>query len=304
MLCIDKAFEKYIDRLPPKPYHVNDFHCPKMISKKASALRSVYLQPNSLTHQYFMLFDVDRPTAVFDWSDRGLPSPHLIVKNPNNGHVHLTYILTKSIKSDFSGSYKAQKYCSDIELGLSLKLGADAAYNRVLTKTPAHVKWQTYSFESETYDLDYLCEFICKEKIAALKAELKATKSSHGVRRNCDLFEELRQFAYSERCKHVCYEAFYSRLESYAGAFNSSMYPHKPISFLELRGIVKSVARWTWKRFSLEVLNELKTKRARESGLKGGRPKTTTLEGKPWEMEGVSRATWYRKKELSTIIVA
>ena len=99
-LKIENTLEIYKSKLPKKPYHTNNYSFGKQVGPISSAIKSIYLQPNSLTHKYFMIFDLDSDMSVLDWSDKGLPAPHLIVRNLDNGRSHLTYILNTSVKTD------------------------------------------------------------------------------------------------------------------------------------------------------------------------------------------------------------
>ena len=124
-LRLENTLEEYKSKLPPKPYHTNDYYFGKKIGALDSALKSNHIQPNSLTHKYFIILDLDSDMSVLDWADKGLPAPHLIVRNLDNGRSHMTYILNSSVKSDVNGRLKPIKYCSDVEHGLAVRIGAD-----------------------------------------------------------------------------------------------------------------------------------------------------------------------------------
>ncbi|MBD1586005.1 replication initiation protein [Pseudomonas typographi] len=287
----EKTLETYLSKLPLKPYYTDDYHFGKKIANHNVALKARHIQPNSKTHIYYMLFDVDSTTSAMDWYDLGLPAPHLVVKNPANGHSHLTYILDTSVKADVSGRSKPLNYFSDIELGLAIKMRADLSYNATLTKNPFNADWQTFSFESEPYELGYLNEFVNKELIVKYKDAQKAKEKNAGfsTSRNCQLFEDLRNWAY----KNFSSDNFYAELEWQADLLNSFA---APLNSNEVRVIFNSVYSFISKNFSLERLDELKSNRASQSGLKGGgRP--VIYERKPWEIEGISSSTYYYRKK-------
>lgn len=291
---IEKTLEKYKSNLPLKPYYTDDYFYGKKIAGHNVALKSRHIQPNSKTHIYYMLFDVDRQTASFDWNDRNLPSPHLVVINPDNGHAHLTYMLETSIKNDVTGRKKPYNYFSDVELGLAIKLGADLAYNATLTKNPFNKGWRTLSFECEPYDLGYLNDFVDTDMVAAHKISKKQKEKAAGysTSRNCMLFEALRIWAY----KNFMHDSFYSNLENHAQLLNSF---EAPLGSNEVNTIVRSVYDFVNKNFSLERLAELKSERARQSGLKGGGRPVIHVD-KPWELEGVPASTYYYRKSNPT----
>lgn len=287
----EKTLETYLSKLPLKPYYTDDYHFGKKIANHNVALKARHIQPNSNTHIYYMLFDVDSTTSAMDWYDLNLPAPHLVVKNPANGHSHLTYILDTSVKADVSGRSKPLNYFSDIELGLAIKMRADLSYNATLTKNPFSDDWQTFSFESEPYELGYLNEFVNKELIAKYKdaQKTKGKNAGFSTSRNCQLFEDLRNWAY----KNFSSDNFYAELEWQADLLNSFA---APLNSNEVRVISNSVYSFISKNFSLERLAKLKSNRASQSGLKGGgRP--VIYERKPWEIEGISSSTYYYRKK-------
>nr|EIU3324554.1 replication initiation protein [Pseudomonas aeruginosa] len=188
------ALELYKSKLPPKPYHTNNYTFGKQVGSLKSALKSTYLQPNSLTHKYFIILDLDSDTSVLDWTDKGLPPPHLIVRNLDNGRSHMTYILKTSVKIDVSGRLKPLKYCSDVEHGLAVRIGADMNYNGLLTKNPFNTSaFKVFSFQDEPYDLDYLNEFVDKDLVRQQREAKKKKNVEDGFAsgRNCTLFETL-----------------------------------------------------------------------------------------------------------------
>jgi hypothetical protein len=65
-----------------------------------------------------------------------------------------------------------------------------------------------------------------------------------------------------------------------------------PLSDLEVRGIAKSVARWTWKHFTEDGLSDIQSARAKKRWT-GHEAESTT---KPWVKLGISRRTYYRRK--------
>lgn len=287
---IEKTLEIYKSKLPLKPYYTDDYHFGKKIAGHNVALKGRHIQPNSKTHIHYMLFDVDSPTSAIDWYDLNLPAPHLLVKNPANGHSHITYILETSVKADVSGRSKPINYFADVELGLAIKLRADLSYNATLTKNPFNKDWQTFSFESEPYELGYLNEFVDKGLIIKHREEKKAKEKNVGfsTSRNCQIFDDLRNWAY----KNFANVNFRTDLERQAGILNSF---DAPLNANEVKVIVQSVYNFISRNFSAERLNELKSSRARQSGLKGGgRP--IIYEQKPWELEGVASSTYYHRR--------
>jgi hypothetical protein len=85
------------------------------------------------------------------------------------------------------------------------------------------------------------------------------------------------------------------RVEEIAGNYNSS-FSH-PLPDMEISHIAKSFAKWSWARFTEEVLSELQ--RARANKRWAGHEAACTT--KPWEAEGISRAAYYQRKARSLL---
>ncbi|HIE6468476.1 replication initiation protein [Pseudomonas aeruginosa] len=293
-LTLKNTLEVYKSKLPKKPYHTNNYSFGKQVGPISSAIKSIYLQPNSLTHKYFMIFDLDSEMSVLDWSDKGLPAPHLIVRNLDNGRSHLTYILNTSVKTDVRGLLKPIKYCSDVEHGLAVRIGADMNYNGLLTKNPFNISaFKVFSFQDEPYDLDYLNEFVDKDLVRQQREAKKKKNVEDGFAsgRNCTLFETLRLWAYSNwhRFHQV---ALHAEILDQAMMLNTF---ECPLGMNEVRTIADSVYRFITQHFSIERLNELKSERAKQSRAKSKGHVIYTGE-KPWEEEGVSSSTYYYRK--------
>lgn len=293
-LRLENTLEQYKSKLPPKPYHTNDYYFGKKIGALDSALKSNHIQPNSLTHKYFMIFDLDGDLSVLDWADKGLPAPHLIVRNLDNGRSHMTYILKTSIKNDVTGLQKPIKYFSDVEHGLAVRIGADMNYNGLLTKNPFKSSaYKILSYESAPYDLDYLNEFVDKVLVKKQRDEKKKKKIEDGFAsgRNCTLFENLRLWAYANW--HRCHQTeLRSNILEQAMVLNTF---ECELGIKEVETIANSVYRFITRHFSIERLNELKSDRARQSRKKSS-ANLIYVNGKPWEEEGVPKRTYYYRK--------
>ncbi|EPJ8755600.1 replication initiation protein [Pseudomonas putida] len=330
---LESALELYKSKLPSKPYYTNNYSFGKKVASLKTALKSNYIQPNSATHKYFLIFDLDSEISAMDWSNKGLPAPHLIVRNLDNGRSHMTYILKTSVKIDVSGRLKPLKYCSDVEHGLAVRVGADMNYNGLLTKNPFQSsEYSVFSFEDEPYDLDYLNEFVDKDLVKQQREAKKKKNVEDGFAsgRNCTLFDNLRHWAYSNWHRFHQVELNAQILDQ-AMLFNTF---ECPLGMNEVRTIADSVYRFITQQFSIERLNELKSERAKQSRQKskgnviytGDKPwetegipkrtyyyrkangveseRQTISEAKPWEKLGISRATFYRKVKDGTIELA
>ena len=127
------------------------------------------------------------------------------------------------------------------------------------------------------------------------------------------LFDKTRKWAYRairqgwpeyEQWLQACYER--------ARAYNLQL--AAPLDDCEVLGIAKSISKWTASRFSPESFqllierthsSTIQAKRGRKGGTLskgGGRKKTVTMNGAPWDTLGISRSTYYRRIKLGLLV--
>jgi len=267
------------------------------IAGKERAILAKYIQFNQPHAQFWLCFDVDRPGAAIDWSDRNAPAPTLTIMNKANGHAHLLYALETAVRTAPDGKIKPLKYAAAIESALREKLGADVGYSGLICKNPNHDNWQIAVWQPELYTLDWLAD-----SLELNSANDKTILPDYGLGRNCTLFDKTRKWAYRairqgwpeyEQWLQACYER--------ASAYNLQFL--SPLDESEVMGIAKSIARWTSTYFTSDsfidyvksthtpILQSIRGKRSKG----GGRKKTTTSDGEPWVNMGISRSTWYRR---------
>ena len=295
------ALELFNERLPHKPYFSDDLHFGVRIAGKERAILAKYIQFNQPHAMFWLGFDVDRAGSAIDWSDRNAPAPTLTITNPENGHAHLLYALENSIRTAPDGKIKPLRYAASVENALRKKLEADAGYSGLICKNPNHGHWKIAVWQPELYTLDWLADFL--DLNAANDKEIVA---DYGLGRNCTLFDKTRKWAYRairqgwpeyEQWLQACYER--------ACAYNLQF--ARPLDENEVRGIAKSIAKWTSNKFSPEEFSkfvdithssEIQSKRGKKSGQ--SRRKGSLEEIKPWVAMGISRRKYFyiKKKKV------
>ena len=297
------ALQYFDENLPHRPYHTDDLAFGLRISGKGRALLARYIQQNQPHAQFWLVFDVDREGAAIDWSDRNAPAPNITVKNPVNGHAHLLYALNIAVRTAPDSSVKALKYAAAIERSLCEKLCADVNYSGLICKNPFHLEWQVMEWREEAYTLDELADYL------DLSASARRSIDKHyGMGRNCHLFEMTRKWAY--RAIRQGWPEFSQWLDAEiqrVEMYNASL--PVPLSPAECRAIGKSIAKYTYRKFSPEGFSAVQAARGRKGGnanssenqaIKGQKSKrvavaTSARTLKPWVTLGISRATYYRK---------
>lgn len=303
------ALQYFEENLPHRPYHTDDLAFGLRISGKGRALLARYIQQNQPHAQFWLVFDVDREGAAIDWSDRNAPAPNITVKNPVNGHAHLLYALNIAVRTAPDASVKALKYAAAVERSLCEKLCADVNYSGLICKNPFHLEWQVMEWREEAYTLDELADY--------LSASARRSIDKHyGMGRNCHLFEMTRKWAY--RAIRQGWPAFSQWLDAViqrVEMYNASL--PVPLSPAECRAIGKSIAKYTYRKFSPEGFSAVQAARGRKGGnanssenqaIKGQKSKrvavaTSARTLKPWVTLGISRATYYRKLKCDPDLV-
>lgn len=228
--------------LPKKPYYTDDLFNGLSIAKAEIARKARYIQHNGPTHLYWMAFDIDRPGASIDWSDRGAPAPNLTVKNQANGHAHALYGLATAVRTAPDGRAGPLRYAAAVENALCERLGADRGYSGLIVKNPLHRHWQVTEWHPEPYELGELADYL---DLSTKKP--KIIVEDYGLGRNCTLFEELRKWAYrAQRQGWPGYRQWLDACLVRAQMINLQF--RNPLALSEVRATATSVAKWTSKR--------------------------------------------------------
>lgn len=222
---------------------------------RPEALKRAYIDPNSRSLVWALVFDIDRPEAATAWQDApiDLPRPNWITQNPRNGHAHLGYALAAPVSRSLKSRSTPQRFLARIQHGMTSALDADRSYTHRLTKTPTHKKWRTFFERGEPYELGELRDYLGTDlplKIARLDAV--------GEGRNVTLFDGLRRWAYRSRTQFNNYEMWERACRSHADALNAFA---SPLPTREVHQVAKSVAKWTWTHITDTGFSELQRKR-------------------------------------------
>lgn len=249
--------------LPRKPYCSDDLSRGGLrIRTVQHAIKRHYIQPNHPNSKLWLVFDIDRSTAVDEITDDlNLPAPHFFVQNPANQHAHVYYGLETAVHLNRSSSDKPIRFAAAVDCALTERMQADAQYCGLIAKNPLHEHWRTYTINSESYTLGDLSEYLDLSQYGDRRRLMPDT----GLGRNVNLFTRLRNWSYKsirqegwpsfDQWQKMCWaKAFeYNRTET-------------PLPDCEVQGIAKSVAKWTHKQFTAQGFSEIQ---AHRGSLKG-----------------------------------
>jgi hypothetical protein len=283
--------ERFASLLPPKPYYADNPKQGIRIGPRATALRHRHVQLNGPNCDTWLVFDIDRVDARFAAEDGNLPSPNFVAVNPKNGHAHIGYLLAKPVHKYSASRRKPMEWAAAIERGVRRRLGADHAYPGLLTKNPLHRAWRVTWPRDEPYLLDELAEWLFQHD---MRPEPKRRTS--GLGRNCDCFDKTSEWAYRKvlRFKRLgSLEGWIERCTQVAAQHNQVF--RTPLGPGEVRAIGKSVAHWTWRKFTEEGFSRRQAFCGKRGIAKRWAGHVAVEKTEPWKAEGISRATWYRR---------
>jgi len=212
-----------------------------MIRARSTALHFAYIGLNQRRVSYLAL-DIDEPGAAIAHESAGLPPPTIITITPESSKAHLLYELAAPVSTAGSSRQKPIALMKHVRAQLTealLPVGADPGYAHLMTKNPLSSRWRVVANDCR-YDLQELLEYLPDR---TRRAPTRAT----GDGRNCTLFDQLRTWAYPRvaAARAAGSERWHEALLAQAELLNSFGLPHS-----EVRSVAKSVASWTWRRYS------------------------------------------------------
>jgi hypothetical protein len=286
------------DLLPLKPYCADCLSDGLQIRSKSVALTRRHIQLNGPAAYRWIVHDVDRPDAYFADRDALLPPPNVIAINPENGHGHIAYLLASPVARHSMARLEPLRFYAAVERGMARRLDADRCYTGLIAKNPMHACWRVEWRRNEPYTL---CELEGWLFATDMRPNPTPPKT-WGAGRNVTVFDELRAVAYREvrkfKADGQAFECWFDRCLKVAQGLNSQ-FP-QPLNLSEVRAIARSVARWTWRNFSVEKFIARQRHLAKRGNAKRwGNSSAEKLQ--PWKAIGVSRATYYRWKAVEAV---
>lgn len=279
-LTVDLA--QITDKFPSKPYCSDDLHMGLHIRPKHLALLKRYIQPNHPYYTHFFVFDLDYPTAYVDlfYDMIGVPTPNLIVENPENGHAHYIYQLVTPIYQTNASNDKPIKYGNAVYTALREVLNADINYSGLITKNAVHSSWRTHVLREQPYTLDQLSEHL-DLTTRKINKEIKIDEAV-GLGRNCCVFHTVRHWAYVEvrQYRAKSFNQWLDCVIAQCCSVNAQF--TVPMQYSEVKSIAKSIARWVWKRdgYAYQEFIDRQTRKGALGASKGGKVRSAKYEAK------------------------
>jgi hypothetical protein len=247
-----------------RPYCTDDLTTGLRIRPLETALKHSHIQSNSPALRWRLVFDIDRPAAVFAAEDGGVATPNWIAENPRNGHAHLGYEIAVPLVTSEAGRADPLRFAAAIEYAYMEKLGADRGYVGLICKNPLHEQWRTSVQRVQAYDLAELAEWV---DLPSRIPKKQLAESPLG--RNVAVFDRLRHWAYRNIKRYEDSAEWKFACLMQATAFNSSFLVALPDN--EVQHIAKSVSKWTWTRFDTDASDARFSKLQAHRGTLSGR---------------------------------
>jgi hypothetical protein len=296
--CGDKRLKDIFSELVPlRPYCTDDLADGLIIRPRTSALKKRYLQVNGPGTVRWLVYDLDYRGVVFAHRDANLPPPNFLAINPKNGHAHAGILLEVPVARHSAARAEPLNFLAAVERGIARRLRADMAYAGLIAKNPLHLFWEVLWVRDAPYSLPELDSWLFKED----KRPYERLSGIAGHSRNCAVFDKLREHAYREvlNAKRAgkSVAEFQAYLQDRALELNRAFTKALPLS--EIRAIAKSVAKWTWRKFSDDGFRRRQSERGKRGNKKRWANHVAAEKTKPWVREGISKATYYRRKSQS-----
>ena len=264
-----------------------------------------------------------------------LPLCCLASRHSRERAIYLVYVLNSPVYTASAEHVKPLQYLNAIIDSFSRELGAkDYFYDGLMPNIWNSEAWFiTYCGRAQyEYSLKCLAEAVNLPPQKKILHSLKPREEIIGLGRNSAIFENVRLWAYRERRKYWSeasekwLDAVLLKCREENKAFNP------PLPDNEVRDIARSIAKWTqahitpegFSEFARREINRRWSKESQKSTgiemLKIGFSDKEVMqelgvsrqsvfnwrkevgiirqaEKKEWEKKGISRATWYRKKD-------
>ncbi len=242
-------WERFYTEAPYFP-RCSDDKTAKRVRPREHAIKQPYMQVNPKNMVSWLIFDLDHPNSYI-WEDEGLPSPNIIVSDPNSGKSHLYYAIAPVCTSE-NARYAPINFMKRVSEALCAGLQGDPSYSGPVAKTPSHPWWKTTYLHAEIYSLGELADCLALPEANPFSAGPDLEANEHS--RHCLLFEQTRFYAYSivnrER-ETGSYSNFLKLVSAYA--FNANNFRRRGFTMnltaSQVQATVKSISRWTWEKY-------------------------------------------------------
>ncbi len=294
-------------RFPKKPYCSDDLSFGVTIRILPIALTYAYIQQNHPLFINTLVFDVDHRvvdpnTLEAVWDSADLPPPNLVAQTPESGRGHLFYFLADGVPLTDAARRKPIEFLADIQKVYTKLLKADPGYSDFICKNPFNEKWVLWELHANSYALNELASF-ADMSLARRSNKNTTTVDVTGLGRNCSIFEIARRWSYKNINDYWApggFERWLDAVTQKCESINSEF--ATPLFFPEIRGIAKSIAKWTWRRITPTGRQEL-IERTHTSEKQAERGRKARNQKEAGQASGESRRANSEQNRASAILL-
>lgn len=244
-LSKSRAFRHFVQHTPRKPRAADSYTNGVHILPKRAALECGHIQLQPAEMRASIAADLDTPDAYTRLRELDYPPAQLLMRNPENGHIHPIWQIRDAVPFTEDARRPPQRAFMDLQRQITLMAGGDAGYSHYLVKTPGHARWETIVNDIPPYSMAELLDAI-PAGIAAQSRQRKA-QVAHGEGRHQTLFDIGRKWAYGEVGRHKRRggnaQTWADRVRAEFLNLNAFALP---LSVNQVHSLARNVARWTW----------------------------------------------------------
>ena len=235
-----------------------------------------------------LVLDCDEP-ALLRRGLPDLPDPNWTVWRPENDHAHVCWTLAEPVHRYPAAKPEPLRYLAGVAEYYAHAVGADPSFAGVLAHNPTSIyrsPYRTTWGREEPYRLDQLASVL---PFGWEPPKVRQT----GVGRNVDLFEAGMRWAGRKANERL---PVLPALMVVNQEFDHPLPPSEVQA--TARQIEKYRKRWMARGWHCPRWIARQEARGRKGGQASGRARRPGSNEalRPWEAEGVSRATWYRHR--------
>lgn len=244
----------------------------KWHTTRTRALTLPYIETNAPCLQSLIVTDVDATDVDRLPEMVGLPAASWAVRRDDSGTGHIGYALTAPVCLTDAGRRRPVNLLARIEVGLRDVLGGDVGYAGRFTKnpiTPPAGQATLWGEEFPTFQLRDLAASL--DQLHALPHwRDPAPRQASGVGRNVDVFDRTRTWAYRAIRRYWTdgFDTWAEIVHDQATIRNEALEHENrhPLPTVEVAHLARSIARWTWRRFTPETWKARQTTLGRKAG--------------------------------------
>ncbi|WP_137297632.1 replication initiation protein [Psychromonas sp. SP041] len=254
---------RFRDGLPHRPYVANVKNMCHF-GKKDIEESYKYIQANNPIKTSWIVLDIDcgiDSTFLYEqpefYRHIDAPAPNIVLKSNENGHYQIFYAIDP-VYTGMNARNKPQRFLDAVKRALIATIpSADPNFigSKVISWNPLSDNWSRFEIHNAVYSLNELKDMLNQELFMSSSFDLKCTEKiayAEEGERNMSLFKNLRLWSYKRVLsakESITYPDWLKLLQTEAMAINESICS-VPMPLKEVEGIAKSVARFTWFRYT------------------------------------------------------